>query len=102
MDFGGNVNITLDRNNSTFFLATGDGQIRLNTDDSGNGGTGQKEPLIRGAKLVDLLEQLIDAINQQVFKTPSGPTAPAPLNKAVFNKIKSQLKEAKSTKNFTE
>lgn len=102
LDFGGDVNITLDRNNSTFFLGTGDGQIRLNTDDSGNGGTGQKEPLIRGAKLVDLLEQMIDAINQQVFKTPCGPTAPAPLNKAVFNKIKSQLKEAKSTKNFTE
>lgn len=102
LDFGGNVNLTMDRNNSTFFVGTGDGQIRLNTDDSGNGGTGQKEPLIRGAKLVDLLEQLIDAINAQVYKTPCGPSARAPLNKAVFNKIKSQLKDAKSTKNFTE
>jgi hypothetical protein len=102
LDFGGEVILTTDRNSSNVSINTGDGQIRLNTDDSGNGGTGQKEPIARGETLVDLLSQLIDAIGQQIFATPAGPTAAGPLNIAIFKKIQSQLDTIKSTKNFTE
>ena len=103
MDFGDEVIITTDRNSANFSVNTGDGQIRLNTDDSGNSpGTRQKEPLARGETLVKLLSELIDAITQQVFATPAGPTATGPLNVAQFKKIQGQLDKIKSTLNFTE
>jgi|TARA_R110000796_G_scaffold8920_4_gene30670 hypothetical protein len=103
LDFGDDINITLDRNNSNFYVFANNGNIWLNTDDSGkSGGSGQKEPLARGETLVTLLSELIDAITQQVFATPAGPTAPGPLNVAVFKKIQAQLDKIKSTKNFTE
>ena len=103
MDFGDEVIITTDRNSANFSVNTGDGQIMLNTDDSGNSpGTRQKEPLARGETLVKLLSELIDAITQQVFATPAGPTATGPLNVAQFKKIQGQLDKIKSTLNFTE
>jgi hypothetical protein len=52
--------------------------------------------------LVKLLSELIDAITQQVFATPAGPTATGPLNNAAFKKIQGQLDKIKSTLNFTE
>ena len=103
LDFGGDVTLTTDRNSNNVWINTGDGQIRLNTDDSGNSpGTRQKEPLARGETLVKLLSELIDAITQQVFATPAGPTATGPLNVAQFKKIQGQLDKIKSTLNFTE
>ena len=103
LDFGGDVTLTTDRNSSNVWINTGDGQIRLNTDDSGNSkGTGQKEPLARGETLVTLLSELIDAITQQIYATPTGPTAMGPLNVASFKKIQAQLDTIKSTLNFTE
>ncbi len=59
------------------------------------------EPLVKGDTLVDLLSQLIDAITQQVYLTPSGPSATGPTNIATFNKIKNQLKTALSELNST-
>ena len=77
LDFGDDVNITTDRNSGNFFVNTGDGNILLNT-------TETEEPLVRGNTLVELLEELIDAINKQVYNTPAGPTAPGPTNRADF------------------
>jgi len=114
LDFGDDVNITTDRNNGNFSVITGTGNILLNTDARGNSPsltgpkdaqgnpTLRKEPLVRGQVLVDLLTQLIDAINQQTFNTPSGPTASGPNNRATFNDIKSKLRDALSTLNYTE
>lgn len=103
LDFGDDFWLTTDKNSANVWVNTGDGQIRLNTDSSGNsGGTGQKEPLARGETLVTLLSELIDAITQQVFATPAGPTATGPLNVASFKKIQGQLDKIKSTLNFTE
>jgi hypothetical protein len=95
LDFGDDVNITTDRNNGNFSVNTGNGNILLNTDNT-------NEAIVRGNTLVDLLTQLIDAINQQTFNTPSGPTALGPNNRATFNDIKSKLRDALSTLNFTE
>lgn len=93
LDFNGDVNITT--NDNDVYIDTGKGNIRLNTEDT-------EEPLVRGETLVSLLEELIDAINQQVFATPSGPTATGPTNRGDFTKIKSKLDTIKSTLNFTE
>ena len=95
LDFGDDVNITTDRNNGNFTVNTGTGNILLNTDST-------SEAVVRGNTLVDLLTKLIDAINKQTFNTPAGPTAVGPNNRADFNDIKSKLKDALSTLNFTE
>jgi hypothetical protein len=103
LDFGGNINITADRNDSRFYLFTGTGEVWLNTNDRGQSrGTNQKEPIARAATLVDLLSKLIDAITQQVYATPAGPSAQGPLNIAAFKQIQGQLDKIKSDYNFTD
>ena len=95
LDFGDDVLITTDRNDSNFTVLAGSGNIFLNT-------TETTERVVRGDTLVTLLGELIDAINQQVYNTPSGPTAVGPTNRSTFNDIKSRLEEALSTLNYTE
>ena len=114
LDFGDDVNITTDRNNANFTVLTGTGNILLNTDDQGNSPsltgpkdaqgnpTLRKEPLVRGNTLVELLGELIDAINQQVYNTPAGPSAVGPTNRSTFDDIKSKLTDTLSTLNYTE
>jgi hypothetical protein len=88
---GDNINInTNDRNVN---INSGNGKINL--------GDKSLESLVRGETLVDLMTQLIDAIVQQIYLTPAGPTSPGPTNLAVFQKIKSQLRTMLSTLNKT-
>lgn len=103
LDFGGEVNITTDRNNSNFYINTGKGNVWVNTNDSGESKTtGQKEPFARGETLVQTLDKLITAITNQIYATPCGPTAKGPLNIAEFEAIRAELDQIKSTLNFTE
>lgn len=103
LDFGGDVNITTDRSNSNFSINAGSGKIFLNTDTNGRSpNTSDVEPLVRGNILKQILEAMIDLINEQVYKTPSGPTAIGPENKVEFNDLKSRLSDMLSTQNFTE
>ena len=103
LDFGGDVNITTDRSSSTFYVNTGSGKIFLNTDRNGKSpNTTDTEPLVRGNILKQILEGLIDLINEQVYKTPSGPTAIGPENKTEFNDLRARLSDMLSTQNFTE
>lgn len=93
IDLNGEYRTTTNDNNM-YFLG-GSGEIYLNTEET-------TEPLVRGETLLGLLEELIDAINVQVFQTPCGPTAPGPTNKPTFNQIKSKLNTFLSTLNYTE
>jgi hypothetical protein len=93
LDFNGDVRVTTN-DNSTYILG-GKGNIFLNTESDA-------EPLVRGETLKGLLEELIDAINNQIFKTPAGPTAIGPENKGTFNNIKGRLDKFLSTLNYTE
>lgn len=93
MDFNGEVRMTTNDNN--IFILGGNGEIYLNTEE-------RTEPLVRGETLLGLLEELIDAITQQVYQTPAGPTAPGPTNISTFNNIKSKLDSMLSTLNYTE
>ncbi len=81
---------------------TNDRDINLNT---GNGkinlGNTKLEPLVKGDVWVSIMEELIDAIVQQVYLTPSGPSATGPTNVPKFNSIKSKLKSALSELNKT-
>jgi hypothetical protein len=55
---------------------------------------------ILGNILVDLLGQLIDAIDAMTIATPSGPSAPGPIDKTPFTTIKNNLKTALSKTNY--
>ena len=88
---GDNINILT--NDNSINLNTGNGNINLGDTDL--------EPLVKGDTLLELMEELIDAITQQVYLTPSGPSATGPTNVATFNSIKSKLKNFLSTLNTT-
>lgn len=64
------------------------------------GKDGAEEPMLLGNVMVDLVGRLIDAINQMTIATPSGPSAPGPIDKAPFNNIKNELKNALSKTNY--
>lgn len=93
MDFNGDVLITTNDNN--FTILGGAGEIYLNTEET-------TEPLARGQTLIDIMAELCDAINAQIFSTPAGPTMLGPNNRGDFNKIKSKLDTILSTLNYTE
>jgi len=83
-------------------VLTNDRNINLNTDNGNiNLGNVELESLVRGETLLGLMEELIDAITQQIYLTPSGPSATGPTNVATFNSIKSKLKNFLSALNKT-
>ena len=82
--------ITNDRNVA---FHTGKGSIFL--------GNENLEPLVKGQTLVDILGELLDAIANQQYLTPSGPTKVGPENVPTFAKIKSKLNTILSKLNQT-
>jgi len=117
LNFNGEFTINTNENDTFLFAGTTEfdltGEYKTTTNDNDMyflGGSGRiflniesdSEPLIRGETLKGLLEELIDAINKQVFATPAGPTSPGPVNAPVFESIKSRLQTMLSTLNYTE
>ena len=92
------IDVTLDGDTN---YKTNDRNINLNT---GNGkvniGDANLESLVRGETLVNLMTELISAIEVMTHITPSGLSAP-PLNVASFTKVKSSLKTMLSNLNKT-
>lgn len=88
---GDNINIVT--NDRDILMYTGKGSIFL--------GNTELEPIVKGQQLVDILSQLIDAITNQVFLTPSGPTKVGPENVSEFGGIKSKLNNILSKLNQT-
>lgn len=82
--------ITNDRNVA---FHTGKGSIFL--------GNENLEPLVKGQTLVDILAELIDALANQQYLTPSGPTKVGPENVPTLAKIKSKLNTVLSKLNQT-
>lgn len=91
INVGDDINIIM--NDRNININSGKGKINL--------GEGQLEALVKGDTLFDLLNQLLDAILQQQYLTPSGPTSVGPVNLATFNTIKSKLRTILSTQNKT-
>lgn len=80
-------------NNRDINMVTGKGSIFLGSDGL--------EPMVKGQQLVDILAELIDAITQQIYLTPSGPSAAGPTNISQFGSIKSKLNNILSRLNQT-
>jgi len=93
IDLNGEYRTTTNDNDITFLA--GSGKIFLNVDGD------EKEPLVRGTALVEILKELIDALVAETHPTPSGPSGP-PVNAATYNQIKGKLDTILSTLNFTE
>jgi hypothetical protein len=88
---GGNINILTNDRDVAFH--TGNGGIFL--------GDVDREPLVMGNKLVDLLADLIVAILNQQYLTPSGPSALGPQNFNDFIELNDRLNELLSKRNQT-
>lgn len=83
-------------------IVTNDRDINLTTNKGKvNIGSTNLEPLVKGDKWKEIMDELIDAITQQVFLTPAGPSATGPVNLPKFNEIKAKLKTALSDLNTT-
>ena len=89
---GDNINFVTNDRDVVFY--TGKGSIFL-------GNEQPLEPLVKGTQLVNILGELIDAITQQIYLTPSGPTAEGPTNLSQFGNIKSKLNNILSKLNQT-
>jgi len=88
---GDDINIvTADRDVN---IVSGKGNIFLGSEDL--------EAMVKGKKLVELLNELLQAILDQQYLTPSGPTAIGPVNRATFASIQSKLDNVLSKLNQT-
>jgi len=94
LNFGGDV-IVKSNGDDIKLLGDEGGLIYLNT-------LNQEEPIVKGNTLKDLLTELIDLINNQIFSTPAGPTALGPNNRTDFQNLSDRLETFLSEKNYTE
>jgi hypothetical protein len=81
------------KNRNDIIFEVENGKILL-----GNGTVNQQ--MVLGNKFTNLIAQLIDAINQMQIATPSGPSAPGPINRQAFTEIGNQLKDCLSKTNY--
>jgi len=86
--------------NNQIFLNSENGKVYLgkNKGEGNDGADVQK--MVLGGELVAIMKELIDAINQQQYLTPSGPSATGPVNRATFTSIKNKLNKLLSSTNF--
>ena len=98
IDATGGIDVTVDgdtivnTNNRNVNINSGNGNINL--------GNQNLESLVRGETLVQLLTELITAIEVMTVATPAGPSSP-PINAASFSKVKSELNTMLSNLNKT-
>lgn len=88
--------------NDDINISTNDRDVNINTDNGSiNLGSEDLQPLVKGEELVRVLTDLITAIKEQTFLTPSGPTSKGPTNLATFTKIENDLESILSSLNST-
>lgn len=93
IDVGVGSDINFITNDNNFSIFSGNGSIFLGDNDL--------EPIPKGQQLVNILSELIDAIVEQQYLTPSGPTKIGPENVPTFASIKSKLNSILSKLNQT-
>jgi hypothetical protein len=96
-----NKNITIHSAGSNqIFLNSENGKVYIGKN-SGEGDAGASvQKMVLGGDLVKILQDLIGAITEQFFLTPSGPSKVGPENIADFEAIKSRLKDILSSTNY--
>ncbi len=96
-----NKNITIHSSGANqIFFNSENGKIFLGKDKGVGDAGADVQKMVLGGELVQIMSDLIDAINQQIYATPTGPTATGPVNAAAFSAIKSKLKTILSARNY--
>lgn len=88
---GDQINVVSNDNDVYFY--TGQGSIFLGNTDL--------EPLVKGNTLAQLLADIVDIFYEAQFYTPTGPTPPGPVKKALLNSIKTRIPDILSNLNQT-
>ena len=99
----GNVTIESAGGNQ-IFLNSNSGKVFLGKN-SGAGAAGASvQQMVLGGELIEILTELISAILNQTYWTPSGPTdygmPPGPINNSEFTAVQSKLSKLLSSTNF--
>jgi hypothetical protein len=87
---------TVVTNDADFYVNAGEGSIMLGGDVNT-----EREPLVKGNTLVEILSELIKILQQAQFSTATGPTAPGPIDKASLKTLNKRLNECLSGYNST-
>ena len=96
-----NKNVTIHSSGANqIFFNSENGKIFLGKDKGVGDAGADVQKMVLGGELVQIMSDLIDAINQQIYATPTGPTATGPVNAAAFSAIKSKLKTILSARNY--
>jgi hypothetical protein len=82
------------------FLNSENGKIYLGKNQGAGAAGAPVQKMVLGGELVKLMGELIDAILQQNYLTPSGPSKVSPENAASFTSIKGKLNDFLSANNF--
>jgi hypothetical protein len=98
-------NVTIESENANqIFLNSNNGKIFLGKNQGAGQANAAVQQMVLGGELVEIMQELIDAILNQVYWTPSGPTnfgmPPGPINNSEFTTIKSKLNKLLSSTNF--
>ena len=94
-------NVTIHSNGANqIFLNSENGKIYLGKNQGLGGQGADVQKMVLGGELVQILTEVLDAISQQIYLTPAGPSAPGPTNVAQFNSIKSKLQTILSANNY--
>lgn len=94
-------NVTIHSNGANqIFLNSESGKIFLGKNQGVGGHDADVQKMVLGGELVQILTEVLDAISQQIYLTPAGPSAPGPTNVAQFNSIKSKLQTILSANNY--
>ncbi len=93
--------ITIHSNGANqIFLNSENGKIFLGKNQGAGNAGADVQKMVLGGELVQIMQELIQAINAQIFATPVGPTAPGPANRASFIAIQGKLNTLLSSTNF--
>lgn len=94
-------NVTIHSNGSNqIFLNSESGKIFLGKNQGVGADGADVQKMVLGGELISILKEIIDAITQQMYLTPAGPSATGPTNIAQFNSIKSKLQTILSANNY--
>lgn len=96
----GNITFKAKSNKNIFLDSSRGGNIFIGKNTGVGDAGADVQRMVMGGELVQLLTQLIDAITQQSYATPVGPTATGPVNVATFNALKNRIKNILSARNY--
>jgi hypothetical protein len=94
-------NIILQTKRNVVISTDGVGNIWLGEVKKTSGKAGESvQRAVLAGELIELMEEMLDAINKMVFATGVGPTGAGPHNAAIFTSIKKRLGKIQSSRTF--